>query len=1079
MSRQPDWHNPAIIARNREAGHTPLNAYPSLEAALAGHSPYRRLLSGEWAFHLAPSPEQAPQDFYQEAFDVSEWDRVPALGHWAPGQVPSNWQMLGYDKPIYVNIGYPFPQNGEPRTPPLEARFQPLPPIPEDDNPPGCYRRAFAVPQTWEGRRVFLLFEGVDSAFHLWVNGQAVGYSQGSRLPAEFDITSLVRPGEENTLAARVYRYSDGSYLEDQDVWNLSGIYRDVYLWSAPPAHVRDVFVRTELDEAYRDATLKVRAVVVNRGEEDVGGQTIALSLLDAEGDAVLQTSAPAALLKTGGEMFVDVEEAVREPRKWSAEDPYLYTLLVALEDGQGEVLQVERVQVGFRQVEIKDKQIHVNGVPIVFRGVNRHEHDPNTGHTVSVESMVKDILLMKRFNFNTVRTSHYPNDPRWYDLCDQYGLYLIDEANVESHGVLGKLTRDPDWADAFLQRGMRMVQRDKNHPSVIIWSLGNEAGSGPNHAAMAGWIREYDPTRPIHYENATTRWGGQYTGPDDGRYVDIVSHMYPPLEVPKLTTQSEPPVVLAEEAQLPGENRPLIMCEYAHAMGNSVGNLVEYWQAIAQYKRLQGGFVWDWVDQGIRQRTEAGESWFAYGGDFGDDPNDGSYCINGVVFPNRRVQPALWELKKVMQPVEIEAVDLALGRVRITNKHHFTDLGYLIPTWRLTADGKVLQEGQLPALTTAPGESEVVTLPLALPEPQPSTEYWLNLSFVLAEETAWAEAGHEVAWAQFTLDLDKPQPAPLEVAGMAQLALEECDAQLVITGGADFELTFDKESGRMESFRWQGRELIERGPALHAWRAPTHNDEARWDVWMAESWRDAGLDRLEPRTEEMAANRIEPQVVDVTVRSTLIAPDGSAAFDVVYAYTVHSSGDVLIDTHITPAEDLPPLPRLGLQMTVPAGYETLTWYGRGPHESYVDRKAGAAVGLYSGAVDDQYVPYIVPQENGNKTDVRWAALTDANGVGLLVVARPLMELSAHHYTTQDLTQAAHTHELTRREAITLNLDAAQCGLGSASCGPPMLDRYMLYPEETVFSVRLRPISGAGAQAFAVSKQLLPETRKT
>jgi beta-galactosidase/beta-glucuronidase len=1064
--KQPDWRNPAIIARHREAGHTPLNAYPTLEAALADDSPYRRLLSGEWAFHLAPIPEQAPQDFYQETFDVSEWDRIP---------VPSNWQMLGYDKPVYVNIGYAFPQDGERRAPPLEARFQSLPPIPEDDNPTGSYRRTFFVDQAWEGRRIFLSFEGVDSAFHLWINGQAVGYSQGSRLPAEFDVTAYVRFGEENVLAARVYRYSDGSYLEDQDVWSMSGIYRDVYLWSAPPAHMCDVFARTELDQAYRDATLKVRTDVVNRGETDVAGYTIALSLLDAEGQTVCQASAPVGSLKAGGKRFVDVAESVSAPRKWSAEDAYLYTLLVALEDDQGRALQVERVSVGFRQVEIKDEQIYVNGVPIVFRGANRHEHDPDTGHTVSLESMVEDILLLKRFNFNAVRTSHYPNDPRWYDLCDRYGLYLIDEANVESHGVLGKLTRDPDWGSAFLQRGMRMVQRDKNHPSVIMWSLGNEAGSGPNHAAMTGWIREYDPTRPIHYENATTRWGGQYKGPEDGRYVDVVSNMYPPLEAPKLTTQSERPVVLAEEAELPGEHRPLIMCEYAHAMGNSCGNLAEYWQAIAEHKRLQGGFVWDWVDQGIRQRTEAGESWFAYGGDFGDDPNDGPYCINGVVFPDRRIQPALWEFKKLMQPLDIEVVDLTAGRVRVTNRHHFTDLGYLTPTWRLTTDGQVLQEGRLPALTTAPRESEVVTLPLELPQPQPGTEVWLTVSFALAEETAWAEAGREVAWEQFALPLDRPQPAPLEVAQMAHLALAEDDAQLAIDG-ADFKLTFDKETGRMASFRWQERELIERGPALNVWRAPTNNDEARWDVWMAESWREAGLDRLQPRMEEMAANRVEPQVVDVTVRSTLVAPDGSAAFDVVYAYTVYGSGDVAIDAHVTPAEGLPPLPRLGLQMALPGGYETLTWYGRGPHESYVDRKASAAVSLYSGTVDDQYVPYIVPQENGNKTDVRWASLTDAEGVGLLVVARPLMALSAHHYTTQDLTQAAHTHGLTRREAITLNLDAAQCGLGAASCGPPMLDRYLIYPEETVFRVRLRPLSGAGEGAVAVSKQVLPES---
>jgi len=1143
-----DWENPQVVGRNKGGGHVSLIPYPDERTALAGDrsaSPYFQLLNGDWRFHWAPNPASVPDHFYTEDFDDGGWDTI---------SVPGNWQLQGYGTPIYTNVQYPFP---------AEALR-----VPRDDNPTGAYRRAFTFPEAWEGRRVFLCFEGVDSAFTLWVNGEEVGYSQGSRLPAEFDITPYVRSGE-NLLAVQVLRWSDGSYLEDQDFWRLSGIYRDVYLWAAPSVHVRDLFIRTELDEAYHDALLRVTAKVRNYGDEDAADYILETTLYNAGTDQPISASAKAVTVKGGDEVALGLEEVVSNPQKWSDEHPYLYTLLVSLKDASGQVLEVESAQVGFRKVEIKDGQIHVNGVPILIKGVNRHEHDPDTGHTVTVESMIRDIRLMKQFNINAVRTSHYPNDLRWYELCDRYGLYLFDEANIESHGVWDRLTKDSQWTTAFMERGIRMVERNKNHPCVIVWSLGNESGYGPNHAALAGWIHEYDSTRPVHYESATG-WR-DYRGPETAPIIDIVSTMYP--SVDRIT----------EMAQTPGETRPLVMCEYAHSMGNSTGNLKEYWEAIERYPRLQGGFIWDWVDQGIRRRTEEGEEWFAYGGDFGDEPNDGNFCINGLVSPDREPHPGLWEYKKVLEPVRAEPVDLAAGVVRIVNRYRFSNLQGLDIFWELSANGQVLQRGQLPRLDLPPGESEQVTIPFDRPELTPGAEYWLTLSFRLAHDTPWAEAGHEMAWAQFQVPFDVSPGPVLKGADMPALRLEESEG-VVAVRGADFELVLDKGKGVITSLRYMGRELVRKGPRLNLWRAPTDNDANTWgEQKMALRWRAAGLDCLQHRVRDAEVHQVQPQVVRIHVRTAIAPEEGARPLDRTsrewrelvelsqhlaasltedmlralcadlsidyddlpgedqdgraraliaqldrsgrlapffeacsgqlrtmgwesvspalrgtllklrrlspkqlvqlfasyytgtleceYTYTLYGSGDMVIHTHITPTGELPPLPRVGLQMRLPGGYERFTWYGRGSHETYPDRKLGAQVGVYSGTVDEQYVPYITPQENGNKTDVRWVALTAEDGVGLLAVGMPLLNISAHHFTTEDLTRATHTYELKRREEITLNLDYRQSGLGNASCGPGVLPEYMIQPQEMSFSVRLRPFSEEAASPMELSRR--------
>ena len=1136
-----DWENPQVVGRNKEPGHVTLMPYADEPTALAGDrtaSPYFWLMNGEWQFKYAPHPASALARFYEPDFDASGWDTIA---------VPGNWQLQGYDMPFYTDTELPFPLDDFPR-------------VPEDDNPTGSYRRIFAIPQAWKGQQIFLVFDGVDSAFHVWMNGQMVGYSQDSRLPAEFNITPYVHPGE-NVLAVRVYRWSDGTYLENQDMWRLSGIFRDVSLWAAPPVHVRDFWVRTDLDATYRDAVLKVRVKVRNYGAEDATEYSMEIKLFDADGNQRASELATGVSIKAGDEITLDLAQAMPNPEKWSDEHPYLYTLLISLKGPGGKVLEVESCQVGFRKVELKDGQIHVNGVPILIKGVNRHEHDPDTGHTVTLASMVEDIQLMKQFNINAVRTSHYPNVPQWYDLCDRYGIYVFDEANVECDGALTRLSKDPEWTAAFLERATRMVERDKNHPCVIVWSLGNESGYGSNHDAVAEWIHQRDPTRLVHYHPA-----------GDAPIVDVLGPMYPSVDE------------IIEMAQKPGETRPIVMCEYAHSMGNSTGNLQEYWDAIEQHPRLQGGFIWDWVDQGFRQFTDEGEEWFAYGGDFGDEPNDANFCINGLVWPDRQPHPALWEYKKVLEPVRVEPVDLAAGKVRVINRYLFLDLTGLDVSWTVSADGEVLQSGQLPRLDTPAGSSEIVTVPFHEPELEPRTDYWLTLHFSLAQDILWAERGHEVAWAQFKMPFAVPAGPRPGIAAMPALQLEETEARATVRSRG-FSLVFDRQAGRITSWRYADEELIRRGPALNLWRAPTDNDIGTWGVQkMAFLWRDAGLDRLHEQVQDVKVDQPHPQAVQIDVHSiiapvtesapqrsqrwdlllgrlgealiafsdqeslqelcrdlgadydnlpgkgkaskarSLVAyldrrdriydllqatyqllmessdeetfvgvkralskfqamspeelkraftPPYSARFECDTAYTLYSSGDVRVDTHIVPGGDLPPLPRIGLQMRLPGEYNCFTWYGRGPHETYADRKLGAKVGVYSGTVDDQYVPYIMPQENGNKTDVRWVALTNDDGVGLLVVGMPLLNVSAHHFTTQDLEKARHTYELKRRDDITWNLDFAHSGLGNESCGPGVLPQYQIEPREGRYSLWLRPVSLRESSLAELSKQVV------
>jgi beta-galactosidase len=1011
----PDWENPEMIGRNKERPHATLMPFPDRESALAGDrssSPWFKSLNGAWKFNWSPNPAERPVEFFQPSYDVGSWDEIP---------VPANWQLHGYGYPIYTNIPYAWGEPDPPR-------------VPHDFNPVGSYRREFTVPEGWDGRQVMLHFAGVDSAFYLWVNGQEVGYSQGSRTPAEFNITSYLRPGA-NVLAAEVYRYSDGSYLECQDFWRISGIFRDVFLFSVADVHIRDFQVDTDLDASYRDAWLEVKVWPRNLSETPIE-VVVEMELFDAEGRAVIEPG------DVGASVVAEAIEwtlgaPVERPRLWSAEAPYLYTLLLTLRDAGGEVVEVLSSRVGFRKSEIRDGQLLVNGIPILIKGANRHEHDPETGHYVSTESMIQDILVMKRHNLNAVRTSHYPDTPEWYELTDRYGLYVIDEANIESHGIGYEpdetLGNKPEWGKAHLDRTVSMVERDKNHPSIIIWSLGNEGGDGVNFEATSDWIHERDSSRPVHYERAEMR-----------PHTDIFAPMY--ARIPEIVEYAETHT-----------DRPLILCEYSHAMGNSNGNFKDYWDAIYEHRQLQGGFVWDWVDQGLLKEVPGrpGETFYAYGGDFEPEGvyHDDNFLMNGLVSPDRTPHPALYEVKKVYQYVRVSAVDVAAGLVEIENLYDFVDLGFLAGSWSVTADGETLAEGDLPTLSIDPRESERVAIPLPAITPEPGVEYWLNLSFRLAEETLWAEAGHEVAWEQFALPIGIPAAGP-DPAAMPPLEVVVEDAEIVVAGEG-FSVRIDRASGALSSLESGGAELIRSGPRPHFWRAPTDNDKGNGMPERCAPWR-AASDNWQ--IEDPVVRSQDPARVEIVVAGSL--PDVGSSHEVVY--TIFGNGEVEVRSSFQPGDDeLPELPRFGMQMTLPDEIETMTWYGRGPHESYWDRKAGAAVGLYTSSVDEQYFEYSEPQETGNRTDVRWVTLTRGDGVGLEVRGAEPLSVTALRYTTDDIERAKHRYEMERRDFVTLNVDYRQTGVGGDdSWGARPHPQYTLDPKPYSYAFTLRVIGG-------------------
>lgn len=1039
-----DWENHKLLHRNRLTARSYFLPFSDEHSALTyerGNSPYFQLLNGEWAFHYAPTPHHAPAEFYKEGFDASHWDRL---------SVPSCWQMHGYGKPHYANVVFPYPID-PPRIP--------------TENPTGSYRREFFIPESWHGHQITLHFEGVDSAYHVWVNGQEAGFSKGSRLPAHFDITNALRPGS-NILAVQVYQWSDGSYLEDQDMWYLSGIFRDVYLIASPHVRLQDYFVRTELDSQYHDAVLKLTAQIAN-ANSFAADCRLELTLLDAdyakvEGGKIVNHVA----LSADANHLCEDELHVSNPHKWSAESPYLYHLLMKLTDAQGNILQVVSVRVGFRSVELKDGNLLVNGAAVMFKGVNRHDHHPDWGRTIPYETLIQDVLLMKRFNINAVRTSHYPNDPRFYDLCDIYGLYVIEEADLECHGFKyyepsNYLSDHPEWREAYIDRVERMVRRDKNHPSIILWSLGNESFYGSNHKALYDWVQNYDPTRLVHYE-----------GDIQAESADVFSTMYTPIH--KLAA-------LGERDDL---GKPHILCEYAHAMGNGPGGLKEYWETFYAHKRLQGGFVWEWIDHGIRQVSETGEEYFAYGGDFGEKVNDSNFVIDGLIYPDRTPSPGLYELKKAIEPVVVEAVNWVEGTFRLKNRFDFVSLGHLQLVWSIEVDGKAIHSGTQAVKDIPPGKSDTVTVPYKLPALLAAgADYWLNLSFILASDTLWAKAGHEIAWAQFELPQKSDAITPFPDSRFGKMNINETANELTISG-TDFQLVFDKVYGVLSEWIYAGKSLIERGPKLDFWRAPTDNDlralgDWRWAPQVENRasiiWKNMGVHWLQQRIDGMSwrldANN---STIQIECRTRVAPPILGWSINSTYRYTIYSSGDVLISVNGVPQGDYPKtLPRIGLQLVLKNELEQVSWYGLGPGEAYNDTRMANRYGIYNKTVQELFTNYVYPQENGNRMDVRWAAFTDNRGTGLLAAGDPQFDFTARKFSADDLEKAKHTYDLKERDRIFLNLDLAQNGIGSASCGPDVFPQYLLYTKEFTFNVRLTPFSADRISPCALSKQRL------
>ncbi|MBB4931087.1 beta-galactosidase [Lipingzhangella halophila] len=915
-----------------------------------------------WRFRLLPRADQPTGGFEQPGFDDSGWDTLP---------VPAHWQLHGHGRPAYTNVSYPFPID---------------PPHVPDDNPTGDYRRVFDLPHDWPDGPAVLRFDGVDSCFAVWLNGTALGYSTGSRLPTEFDVAPLLRGGR-NTLAVRVHQWSAASYLEDQDMWWLSGIFRDVRLLSRPAGGLDDFFLHAGYDHTTGTGTLRVDTRTSARiTVEELG-------LFDA----------PAAAVHEVGPV---------EP--WSAETPRLYHGVLAT--------AAERVpvRIGFRTVDTSGGVLRANGRPLLLRGVNRHEWHPDSGRVLDHATMLADVLLMKQHNINAVRTSHYPPHPDFLDLCDEYGLWVIDECDLETHGFEEVGWRrnpsdDPRWGEATLERMRRMVERDKNHPSVIMWSLGNEAGTGQNLRAMAEWTRQRDPGRPIHYE-----------GDPDSPYVDVYSRMYAPHEeVAAIGRYAEPgtadPANDAHRRAL-----PFVLCEYAHAMGTGPGGLAEYQELFETFDRCQGGFVWEWIDHGIRRREPDGTEWFGYGGDFGEVLHDGNFVADGLLLPDRTPSPGLGELKKVYEPVRI-CPDPASGTVRLTNTWAFADTSGLAFLWSVTEEGVVVAEGQLAVDALPPGGSTEVPLPVP-PVPATDRESWLNVRAVLGGERAWAPDGHEVAWGQAQLGSTAPRPEP---AGAAPATGTEG----VLTLGPG---TFDSASGALRSI---GGVPVSSPVALDLWRAPTDNDHAQHGISVEDQWRRLGLDRL---TERRVATEMAEDGLVVRSRVAAAASD----LGMLVSYTWSGDADRLLLTLDTePDGRWPcPLPRLGVHLALPPELGAVEWFGRGPGEAYPDIQRAARVGRYTRSVDELQTPYLRPQENGNRADTRWACFRAADGTGLRVEGHPVFDFSARRWSTRALDSARHPHDLTPEDRIHLHLDLAHNGIGSASCGPGVLPQYELRP---------------------------------
>lgn len=992
--------SPECISLNRLPMRATLYPFPTARDAASldrEKSPWYQSLNGPWQFRMAERPEKVvPADVAVET-DRSGWDHL---------EVPGNWTMQGYGKPHYTNVQMPFPDD---------------PPFVPDDNPTGIYTREFTIPREWKGRRVVLHFGGAESVLYVYVNGREVGMSKDTRLPSEFDITDFVQAGRKNRVTAVVVKWSDATFVEDQDQWWMGGLHREVYLYSTAAIYLRDVFAVGGLENDYKDGKLDLFVRVGFPRESEAGWQ-VEWELLDPKGKSVFRQPKQAEV-PCKGKYCWPFQETVFEakiPRvaAWSAEIPNLYKLVIKLKNPAGKVVEASALRMGFRSIEIQERNLLVNGRRIFIQGVNRHDHHDTKGKALDRATMKLDAVTMKQFNVNAVRTSHYPNDPHWLDLCDEIGLYVIDEANVESHAFYHPIANSPRYASVFLERAIRMVERDKNHVSVIFWSLGNESGYGPNHDAMAGWIRHYDPTRPLHYEGAfrglkrLMKPGYPDSFSEGIPATDVVCPMYP--SVDRI-------IKWAQDEKNPERRRPLIPCEYAHAMGNACGSLSDYWDAFEKYPGLQGGFIWEWIDHGILQ-TKDGEKYWAYGGDFGDVPNDANFVCDGLVWPDRKPHPPIFEFQHLAQPVRVK---MAKGGLVFTNRQDFRSLNWLRGEWELLVDGAAVARGRVPVLHIPARETKTVSL--ALPKRKfPGSQASVLFKFFAAEAQPWCREGHLVGWEQVDLPrtmLEKPEPSTARPKG--ELICE-----------------IDEKGAGLRQLIWKGRPLLAAPPVLNVWRAPIDNDGLKlWtgqDTKSLSKWRKLGLDKVVTRMEEVSRKK------DGWVFS--FASSGRrkwSDFRWTLAVQPVETNAVRLVADFELGAGIVAIPRLGLLFTLAPGFENLRWFGRGPWENYPDRKRSAWVAVHESTVTEQYVPYVMPQEHGLKSDCRWVELT-AGRTALKVSSPKVFDFSASHLDAAMLTAATHTTDVRPSPETFLSVDAIHSGLGNRACGPEVLPQYQI-----------------------------------
>ena len=943
-----EWKDPEVNSVNRSAMHTNYFAYASADEAKAGSkedSQNFMTLNGLWKFNWVRNADARPTNFYQTSFNDKGWDNI---------KVPAVWELNGYGDPIYVNVGYAW-RNQFQNNPPL---------VPTENNHVGSYRKEIVLPADWKGKDIFAHFGSVTSNMYLWVNGRYVGYSEDSKLEAEFDLTNYLKPGK-NLIAFQVFRWCDGSYLEDQDFFRYSGVGRDCYLYARDKKYIQDIRLTPDLDSQYKDGTLNIAVDLKGSG-------TVALDLTDTQGNSVATAD-----LKGSGKLNTTL--SISNPAKWTAETPNLYTLVISLKHTNGDVIEATGCKVGFRTVEIKDKQLMVNGRPILVKGVNYHEHNEHTGHYVPEELMLKDFELWKRYNINTIRTCHYPQQERFYELCDQYGFYVIDEANIESHGmgynlnVGGTLGNNPLFTKAHIDRTMNMYERDKNHPCIITWSLGNEAGNGLNFYVTYNTLKALD-SRPVQYERALLEWN-----------TDIFCPMY------------HSPARIEKYAQNPEMTRPLILCEYAHAMGNSLGNFQDYWNIIEKYPILQGGCIWDWVDQGLAAKTADGRKYWAYGGDYGEygTPSDGDFCINGIVYPDRSVKPQTEEMGKVYQNIKFFDFDPAASVVKIRNDFSFTNLDKYDFHYIIRHHGKEVYKGRIKDIKAEPGQTVTSPFLNGIPATNSSTGD-VRIEFYAAIRTPepFLPAGTVIAREQTYVHTFHKEDAPKQ----AFAGSEEDDRQVVFSG-PHFKATFDKQSGLLVSYRYKKQEFIHngQGPRPFFWRAPTDNDYGAKLPVRLKAWKEASYQ--EPKAESFNVVRDKDTTA---VKVTYRFPQTDARWDI--TYKVYSNGVIKVDNHfVAENAQTPMIPRVGLRMQLPARITSLTYYGRGPEENYRDRRTSQFIGEYTSGIQDMYEPYVRPQENNHRTDIYWCTLTSKAKEGLLFVADRTFEMNVSNYPLESL----------------------------------------------------------------------------